>query len=103
MALKTNTKKNAESLPKFKLKFDVGMSDVLVKYAMSKYPSKFHLSNLNKMLDLLDLTTYKYNYEIYSNLLLTKSLSSKLSIAYSASSSVKPRYSVNNKCIVSSE
>ena len=72
MALKTNTKKNAESLPKFKLKFDVGMSDVLVKYAMSKYPSKFHLSNLNKMLDLLDLSTYKYNYDIYSNLLLAK-------------------------------
>ena len=72
MALKTNVKKNADELSRFKLKLDVGMSDVLVKYAMCKYPSKFHLSNLNKLLDVLDIAAYKYNYDIYSNLLLTK-------------------------------
>lgn len=57
---------------KMTLDIDVGMCDVLLKYSMSKYPSKVHLANLNRLLSVLDMDAYNYNYDIHDKLMLTK-------------------------------
>ena len=57
---------------KVKLNIDVEMSNVLVQYALSKFPSNMHLSNLRHLLDVIDIESYIYNYDIYNRLMLTK-------------------------------
>ena len=51
---------------KVKLNIDVEMSNVLVQYALSKFPSNMHLSNLRHLLAVIDIESYIYNYDIYN-------------------------------------
>ena len=64
------TRKNNDD--KMTLDIDVGMCDVLLNYSMSKYPSKAHLANLRRLLSVLDMDAYNYNYDIHDKLVMTK-------------------------------
>lgn len=57
---------------KVKLNLDVEMSDILIQYSLSKYPSNNHLANLKNLLNVLDIESYIYNYDVYNRLLLVK-------------------------------
>lgn len=57
---------------KVKLNLDVEMSDILIQYSISKYPSNNHLMNLKNLLNVLDIESYIYNYDVYNRLLLVK-------------------------------
>lgn len=63
---------SAEKVEKMMLNISLDMSSVLVDYALSYSPSQNNLANFKKLLDLIDLEAYKYNYDIYNNLLLCK-------------------------------
>ena len=60
---------SAEKVEKMMLNISLDMSSVLVDYALSYSPSQNNLANFKKLLDLIDLEAYKYNYDIYNNLL----------------------------------
>ena len=74
MALKQSAKSAKKNDDKMVLDFDVEMCDVLLNYSMSKYPSKIHLSNLRRLLSVLDMESYKYNYDIYDKLVIIKDI-----------------------------
>lgn len=57
---------------KVKLNIDVDMCDILIQYSLSKYPSNNHLANLKNLLNVLDIESYIYNYDVYNRLLLVK-------------------------------
>ena len=63
-------KRKESEVAKVKLNLDVSMCDVLILYALSKYPSNIHLANLKKLLNVIDLESYNYNYDIYNRLLV---------------------------------
>lgn len=65
-------KRKDDAVAKVKLNLDVSMCDVLILYALSKYPSNIHLANLKKLLKVIDLEAYNYNYDIYNRLLVVK-------------------------------
>lgn len=69
---KSAKSKRKENDDKMTLDIDVGMCDVLIKYSMSKYPTKAHLANLSRLLSVLDMDSYNYNYDIHDKLALTK-------------------------------
>ena len=71
MALKTAKKQTIDD-DKMQLDIDVGMCDVLISYSLSKYPSKIHMSNLYKLMSVLDMNAYVHNYDIYNKLQLVK-------------------------------
>lgn len=54
------------------LNISLDMSSILVDYALSYSPSQNNLANFRKLLNTIDLEAYKYNYDLYNNLLLCK-------------------------------
>ena len=67
-----NVPKRKVKEEKVKLNLDVEMSDILIQYSISKYPSNNHLMNLKNLLNVLDIESYVYNYDVYNRLLLVK-------------------------------
>lgn len=65
-------RKKVEVDNKVKLNIDVDMCDILIQYSLSKLPSNNHLANLKNLLNVLDIESYIYNYDIYNRLLLIK-------------------------------
>lgn len=55
-----------------KLNIDIEMCEILIQYSLSKLPSNNHLANLRNLLNVLDIESYVYNYDIYNRLLLVK-------------------------------
>lgn len=65
-------KKRTPSHSKFVLNISLDMANVLVGYALSRTPSSNDLANFRNLVNLLDLESYKYNYDIYNRLYLIK-------------------------------
>jgi hypothetical protein len=65
-------RKSSNPEEKVKLNIDVDMCVVLVQYSLSKYPSNIHLANLRNLLNVIDIESYVYNYDIYNRLILVK-------------------------------
>ena len=85
---------------KVKLNIDVEMADILIQYAISKFPSNNHLKNLKNLLDVLDVESYIYNYDVYNRLLLVKFiLNARLDQGLSAMTLIK-NYAINQDIAV---
>ena len=68
----TIPKRHPEKEVKVRLNLDVAMTDVLILFSLSKYATKKSLSNLNKLLDVIDMESYCINYDIYNRLVVIK-------------------------------
>ena len=68
----TIPKRHPEKEVKVRLNLDVAMTDVLILFSLSKYATKMSLSNLNKLLDVIDMESYCINYDIYNRLVVIK-------------------------------
>lgn len=65
-------KKRVQPLSKFVLNISLDMANVLVGYSLSRTPNANDLANFRNLVNLLDLESYKYNYDIYNRLYLIK-------------------------------
>lgn len=65
-------KKRTQTHSKFVLNISLDMANVLVGYSLSRTPSSNDLANFRNLVNLLDLESYKYNYDIYNRLYLIK-------------------------------
>lgn len=65
-------KKKAVKEQKMALNISFDMSKILVEYALSHSPTPNHLANFNKLLEVLDIESYRNNYNIYNDLILCK-------------------------------
>ena len=59
---------------KITMKFDIPMLNTLIKYILCDCVSKVHISNLNKLINTLDLDSYNYNVDIQERLIVISSL-----------------------------
>lgn len=65
-------RENTKKPDRMVLNITLEMSALLIDYALSYSPSPNNLACFRKFLDVLDLESYRYNYDIYNNLLLCK-------------------------------
>lgn len=65
-------KKRVQEPEKMRLNISEDMAKILVDYSLSYVPSSLNLSNFLKLLNLIDIESYRYNYEIYNRLYLAR-------------------------------
>ena len=65
MAIAERKRKTSQKEQKMVLNISFDMSKILVGYALSHSPTPNHLANFNKLLGILDLESYRNNYDIY--------------------------------------
>lgn len=56
------------------LNISLDMSNILVEYSLSYAPSQNNLANMKKLLESINIETYRYNYDIYNNLVLCRAI-----------------------------
>ena len=72
MAIAERKRKTSQKEQKMVLNISFDMSKILVGYALSHSPTPNHLANFNKLLGILDLESYRNNYDIYNDLIICK-------------------------------
>ena len=63
-------KKRVSDPSKMRLNISEDMIKILVDYTLSYSPSLGNLANFRKLLGVLDIESYRYNYEIYNRMIL---------------------------------
>ena len=71
MAIAERKRKTSKE-QKMTLNISFDMSKILVGYALSHSVTPNHLANFSKLLDTLDLESYRSNYDIYNDLVICK-------------------------------
>ena len=65
-------KKRETSENGISIKFDVSILDMLVKYSLCEYITKMNLTNLSKLMNSVDIGSYKYNNALYDRVKLLR-------------------------------